>query len=159
MKDRPITFIPRFVLATNDEVVYNPQTKQKKIVQRKYTDRFMPLATRAIINREDPGRQILDTTQMAMRLIPPGVEESAEGRDKEKVWGVAAWCGVSPTVDTFSIYVYGLTNDRQWVPDESNPNKGSFKQKVLKLNYWHPGEGNVFQLTSEGGLDYEWIFE
>ncbi|MDO4574915.1 MAG: hypothetical protein Q4D98_06840 [Planctomycetia bacterium] len=150
-----LRFIPIFELVTLDAKQLDPATKKEKVVNRRYIDRFMPLAVSAICRKEDPGRKILDSVQMSNRVIRPG----------EEVWGVAVWSGVNPTVDHFSIYVSGLTNARKWFPDENDPTKGVYKNKTLKLNYWHPGDespvsqrSDAFKMGYSGVLDYEWIF-
>ncbi|MDO4570786.1 MAG: hypothetical protein Q4D38_10405 [Planctomycetia bacterium] len=141
-----LRFNPLFVLKTNDERLFNDKTKAVESVSRSFRDRFMPLAAIEIRKKEDPNRTILDSVQMSRKQIKPG----------EEVWGVATWTGINPNVDTFNIFVSGLTNAAQW---DGPPQTGKVKQRILKLYYWHPGDSDIFRLTSPGGLDYEWIFE
>ncbi|MDO4584478.1 MAG: hypothetical protein Q4D62_10285 [Planctomycetia bacterium] len=150
-----LRFIPIFELQTYDAYVMDPATRKEKAANRRYIDRFLPIAVQAVKQREDRGRNILDSAQMSNRVIRPG----------EEVWGVAVWSGVNPTVDRFSVYVSGLTNARKWFPDESDPSKGVYKYKVLKLNYWRPGDesplgqnSRSLKMGAPGVLDYEWIF-
>lgn len=150
-----LRFIPIFELQTEDAYVIDPATREEKPANRRYIDRFLPIAVQAIKQREDRGRNILDSAQMSNRVIRPG----------EEVWGVAVWSGVNPTVDRFSIYVGGLTNARKWFPDESDSSKGVYRYKTLKLNYWRPGDesplgqnSRAMKMGGPGVLDYEWIF-
>lgn len=161
----PIRFVPNFELVTLDATRLDPATGKLVPATMRYMDRFMPLAAQAIRTREDPGRDILNCAQMALRTIQPG----------EEIWGVALWCGVNPTTDKFSIYVSGLTNAMQWEEDLSKYSPGGrvgegrqLKFKTLKLNYWKPGDetatgqrSEIFRMGApgvDGGLDYLWLF-
>ena len=93
----------------------------------------------AIRAREDKNREFLTSEQMALKDIGVG----------ETVWGVATWQNVDPNNVWFSVYVEGLTNAYKWTDDptkyaaQRSGGKVPFREistKVLKLNFWRPGD-------------------
>ena len=72
----------------------------------------------------------------------------------ETVWGVAFWSDINYTADRFSIVISGLQNVRKYEKEDQK-----YYYKNLKLNYWHPGDVDIFRFGQPGGLDFEWIFE
>lgn len=132
----PVRFIPHFVLEGHEV-----DAAGKKLY-RAYLDRVIPAAMEPIRRRELPGRQLLDSTEMAEREIPVG---SAD--DEQSVWGVAMWTNVDPQMDFFSVYIRGLTNAYRWVdpPGAYKPGDPAgagrrFARKTLQLNFWRPGD-------------------
>ncbi len=87
--EKPVRFVPQFVLHSSDTDMY-------------YPDRIIATAMEPIRLREDPKRRLLNTVQISEVEIPP----SAEGEDGS-VWGVALWRDVDPATDRFSIYHQG----------------------------------------------------
>lgn len=149
---RGIRFFPTFVLEGHE---YN----------KAYLDRVIPVAVRAIQQKEDPNRKLLDSVAIGSKLIPP----STDLIDKS-VWGVATWEDVDPRIDVFSVYVEGLTNAYRWrdQPDGFQPGdpptKGRmFEQKNLMLNFWRPGDRyredeRIIQYGIPGKVDYSWVY-
>src|SRR5262245_59653606 len=76
--DKPVRFVPQFVLHSTDSDVY-------------YPDRIIATAMDAIRNREDARRRLLNTVQISDVEIPP----SAEGEDNS-VYGVVTWRDIDP---------------------------------------------------------------
>ena len=151
---------------TNEEIIFNPQFVLESQQHRKaYLDRVLPQAVKAIQNREDPNRVLLNTVQMSEHPIPLSTPD-----DDRSVWGVATWEFVDPRMDFFSIYVKGLTNAYRFADQPGAYKTGDapgtgrvFAQKTLKLNFWRPGD-NVDPTDVEtyfgipGQVDHEWVF-
>ena len=95
-EDRPVRFIPEFVLEGH-------QREEDTGFTKVYNDRVIPVAVDPIRLREDPNRQFLTSTEMC-QAIPVN----------KTVWGVATWQDVDPRVVWFSVYVSGLTNAYRW---------------------------------------------
>lgn len=158
-QDRPIRFIPEFVLESPE-------------YGKAYPDRVIPLAMEPIRAREDrllppwvnpkttvPRRTLLDSVQMT-QTIPVG----------ESFWGVAVWEEIDPRIDRFNIYVQGLTNAYEWQdsPEAYQPGKDRDEYrkmllKTLKINFWRPGdeyepEESEIQRGHRGEPDYEWLY-
>ena len=138
--DKPVTFVPYFVLVGND-------------THKVYPSRVIPLATPLIRKREDQNRPLLNTSEMIGR-IPP----TAKGQETT-TWGVATWEDVDPATDHFSIYVQGLTNAYRWFDPPGAYKKGNppgtgrqFYPKTLGLNFWRPGDK---EFEHEGEIRFE----
>lgn len=164
--DKPIQFVPQFILATESLVLEskqenNPETgklesthETTKVV---YPDQIIPIALGPIMKRE--GMKAMPKTTVSITK-----EEIESGKD---VWGVAMWTDIDPRISKFSIFVRGLSNEYRW-KDSGNttgkPGEGrSMEQKVLKTNWWRRGDKfNVndtqIQYGQPGTVDYEWIF-
>ena len=93
----------------------------------------------AIRAREDKNREFLTSEQMPQKELRVG----------ETVWGVATWQDVDPNNVWFSVYVEGLTNAYKFADDPAKyaayqgHRNGLFREirtKVLKLNFWRPGD-------------------
>ncbi len=150
--DRDVRFFPTFVLESHE-------------YQKAYLDRIIPLAIRAIQQKEDPNRTLLSSVEVGSKKIPV-----SHGLVDRSVWGVATWEDVDPRIDFFSIFVGGLTNAYQWVdpPDGfaagDPPTKGrQFRQKELLLNFWRPGDRFVedrrqIRFGIPGQVDYRWVY-
>lgn len=131
--EKPIKFLPQIVLETREGIADGEGISS----YRAYLDRLVPSAMAAIRNREDPARELLDSTAMAATDIAPGEER----------WGVAIWEGVDPRIDYFSIYVRGLTNAIRWrkregrniKPDDVPGEHIEQTLKSLRLDFWQPG--------------------
>ncbi len=144
---RPIRFIPRFVLHAED-------------LKRYYPDRLVPVAMKPIMERERPPRVLLDSVQMASVELPP----PEPGRDNS-VWGVACWEDVDPSTDFFSVYVQGLTNAyrREAVTDAQGHKHWKFTRKTLRLYFWRPGDAvdphdREIRFGRPGHVAYEWVY-
>ncbi|MFZ5832499.1 MAG: hypothetical protein ACOY3P_20625 [Planctomycetota bacterium] len=152
-EDHTVRFIPEFLLVGHNRL------KDGEGFTKAYPDRVIPLAVRAIQQREDPNRKLLNTAEMC-REITPG----------ETLWGVATWEDIDPRIVRFEIFVKGLTNAYRWKDDPSSVKADGtvgagrrFATKTLRLNFWRPGdeyfehEGEV-RLGVPGGVDYEWVY-
>jgi hypothetical protein len=145
--EKPVRFVPRFLLYSWDTKKY-------------YPDRLIPLAIPAIQRREDPRRKLLDSVSISETEVPPWSED-----DPVDVYGVATWHDIDPRTDRFSIYLQGLSNAYFWVDDEELA-KGTRKyyRKTLQLNFWRPGDDR-FEHEREirygipGEVDYQWIYK
>jgi hypothetical protein len=145
-QDKPVQFVPRFVLVSGDT---------KKV----YPDRLIPVAIPEIRRREDPNRQLRSTIEMAGE-IPP----TPKGREAT-VWGVATWEDIDPATDYFSIYVQGLTNAYQWADPPGAYKAGDppatgrqFYPKTLVLNFWRPSDREHEHEEEIRFLDYSWEY-
>jgi hypothetical protein len=149
---RDVRFFPQFVLESDE-------------YKKAYLDRIIPVAIAAIQQKEDPNRTLLNSVDIGSRKIPVSTELV-----DHSVWGVATWEDIDPRVDTFSVFVQGLTNAYQWVdaPDAFHtgdpPGTGRyFMQKTLVLNFWRPGDvltedERTIHFGSPGKVDYAWIY-
>jgi len=148
--ETPVRFLPHFVFESREPL----STDEGLVAYRAYLDRLVPSAMDAIRLREDPARPLVDSAAMAASDIQPGEER----------WGVAIWEAVDPRIDSFSIYVRGLTNAIQWRkrpggrigPDD--PPGQSMEQTLesLRLDFWQPGDSGGEEPVSIG---YRGMFE
>ncbi len=144
--EKSVRFLPHFVLESNEGLTPD----EGLTAYRAYLDRLVPSAMDAIRLREDPARQFLDSASMAASDIQPGEER----------WGVAVWEEVDPRIDSFSIYVRGLTNAIQWrqVPGSvigpDDPPGIHIEEAIesLRLDFWRPGESGGKESISIGYL-------
>jgi hypothetical protein len=147
--DQDVRFFPTFVLETE--------------YQKAYLDRVIPVAIRAIQQKEDPNRVLLDSVAIGRAKIPvsrPLVDRS--------VWGVATWEDVDPRVDSFSVFVGGLSNAYTWEDPAEGFKAGDppttgrkMLQKTLMLNFWRPGDQfsedrRQIHLGIPDQVDYAW---
>ncbi|MEX0866895.1 MAG: hypothetical protein WD030_06015 [Pirellulales bacterium] len=148
----PIRFFPIFTLQTHQD-------------KKEYVDQLIPVAVRAIQQKETPNRKLLNTTEISRTPIPL----SEEGVDRS-VWGVATWTGIDPRTDYFSVYVRGLTNAYRyydppgaWQPGDPPADGRKFEYKTLKLNFYKPGDEfrtveDQIRFGIPGQVDYEWLY-
>ncbi len=133
--DKPVRFTPVFTLETHNLLV-----KEKPGFSKAKVEQYIPVVLPAIRDREDRNREFLTSQEMSEREIRVG----------ETVWGVATWQDVDPNNVWFSVYVEGLTNAYKWNDDpakyaafKAGTSKAPFREistKVLKLNFWRPGD-------------------
>ncbi len=131
---QPIRFLPHFVLESREGL----GSAEGLTSYRGYLDRVVPSAMETIRRREDPARPLLDSAAISATPLEPGEER----------WGVAIWEAVDPRIDSFSIYVRGLTNAIRWrkKPGEAigpeDPPGGHVEQVLesLRLDFWRPGD-------------------
>jgi hypothetical protein len=159
-----VGFMPLFSLESGDR-------------KTAYLDRLIPLAIPAIQQREDPNRKLLNSVEISS--TPIAVTTPTEDNS---VWGVATWEDVDPRLNFFSIYVEGLTNAYRWEdppgkfkPGDPPGTGRKFAYKVLKLNFWRPGDefivneqevsygmpdlpGVLEKYKSDAKVDYEWVY-
>lgn len=145
--DRPLTFIPQFLLEV-------PR------FDKVYPARLIPVAMGPIRMREDPNRRFLNTVEMSQQTLQPG----------EAAWGIATWLEIDSRTDTFSVYVRGLTNAYRWRDEPGAFQKGDplgkgrrLSRKTLKLNFWRPGDEFLeneaeVRYGAPGALDFEWVW-
>lgn len=143
-KDKTLEFTPLFELRMEDEQWLDPERKRMVLRRRKLADEYNPYVVKKIAEKERPSARLYGSCDFIGKKIKP----------EEEVWGVAIWSDVNFTADRFSIVINGLTNVRKYEPEE-----GKYFYKNLKLNYWHPGDLDIFRFGQPGGLDFEWIFE
>lgn len=178
-----IRFIPQFVLTSTSvskkrdyvlgkDGIFQTEPGSGTIEEIVYYDDFLPLAFAKISEKEDSAQKFYTSITMASLDIPPG----------ETIWGIVTWADVNrdgkdnsiksvdPRIDRFSVYVSGLTNAVRWedtpeayVPDAPPLHGRDVLRKVLKLNFYRPGDEfnekdqEVF-FGQPGELDYQWIF-
>ncbi len=150
--DRPVLFIPEFVLESHE-------------FGKAYPDRVIPVAMGQIQAREGRGNKIHTAVEMTSEKGKP--RQIAIG---QALWGVACWEDIDPRIDRFSVYVYGLTNAYRWKDEPGRYKKGDrlgtgrrLMQKTLKLNYWRPGDEyyeteREIRYGTPGELDYQWVY-
>jgi len=146
--NEPRRFSPVFTLETHNLLVKEVPGFAKAAVEQD-----IPIVIPAIRAREDKNREFLTSAQMAQKDIAVG----------ETVWGVATWQDVDPNNVWFSVYVEGLTNAYKWNDDpakfaayKNGTSTTPFREistKVLKLNFWRPGdEFNVRETQVRTGV-------
>jgi hypothetical protein len=146
--DKPVRFTPVFTLET-----HNLLAKEKPGFSKAKVEQYIPVALPAIRDREDRNREFLTSQEMSQKELRVG----------ESVWGVATWQDVDPNNVWFSVYVEGLTNAYKWNDDpakyaafKAGTSKTPFREissKVLKLNFWRPGdEFNVKETQVRTGV-------
>jgi hypothetical protein len=133
--DKPVRFTPVFTLETHNMLV-----KEKPGFSKAKVEQYIPIVLPAIRDREDRNRELLTSQEMSEHEIRVG----------ETVWGVATWQDVDPNNVWFSVYIEGLTNAYKWNDDpakyaafKAGTSKTPFREistKVLKLNFWRPGD-------------------
>jgi hypothetical protein len=132
--ERAVRFLPHFVLESNEGLT----SAEGALAYRAYLDRVVPSALGPIREREDLRLDIHDSARMTERDIQPGEER----------WGVAVWEDVDPRIDSFSIFIRGLTNAIRWRPRtgarftaDSVPGSGEeHALESLRLDFWRPGD-------------------
>jgi len=134
-EDKPIRFAPVFTLE-----VHNLLRKEVEGSAKAFVEQYIPIVLPAIRAREDKNREFLTSEQMPLRELRVG----------ETVWGVATWQDIDPNNVWFSVYVQGLTNAYRVSDDPakyaafrkgtSNSPFREIRSKVLKLNFWRPGD-------------------
>ena len=150
--EREVRFFPQFVLESHE-------------YKKAYLDRIIPMAIEAIRQKEDPARELHNSVDIGSQLVPL----SSDLVDKS-LWGVATWEDVEPRIDTFSIYVEGLTNAYRWEdkpgafkPGDPPTTGRELKQKNLMLNFWRPGDEfledkQTIHYGIPGKVDYSWVY-
>ena len=166
---KQVRFIPQLVLVSLD------QDRHGKRVRKAYLDRILPAALGPIERREFPGGRLLNSAQLAERLLM-----LEAGRTEQGIWGVATWEDVDPQIDYFSVFVGGLSRALQWHDSPGAfqpgdlPGKGrKFLSKTLQLNFWRPGDalaenereirygippGQADLYNCDEGVAYRWIY-
>jgi len=169
--ETPIQSALRFLLASDrilesTKTTVDPKTGEITTnVQRTaavFSDQIIPVAIDAISKREKTEKPLESTVSIAGKTIQPN----------ETVWGVATWVDVDPRINSFAVFVSGLTNAYKWesvegyVYQKGDP-PGSGRElfrKVLKLNFSRPGDEfemneRQFRIGIQGELDFEWVYQ
>lgn len=134
--DKPVRFTPVFTLE-----VHNLLRKEVEGSAKGFVEQYIPIVLPAIRAREDKNREFLTLVQMPLKELRVG----------ETVWGVATWQDIDPNNVWFSVYVEGLTNAYRVADNAANyaafikdpthsVNFRELRTKVLKLNFWRPGD-------------------
>jgi hypothetical protein len=158
-QDRPIRFVPEFVLQS-------PEYKKA------YPDRIIPLAMPTIHAREDRQLPAWNRREKGVARLPlqNSVEIAGELAPGQSAWGVAIWEDVDPRIDKIDIYVQGITNAYKWKDDPKQFKPGAkraeYRQKYLKtlcLHFWQPGDRydrkeEEIQMGFPGGPDNRWLY-
>ena len=133
-----------------------------------YLDRqTLPVAIKAIQQKEDPNRKLLNSVEIGLKPIPLSSDQV-----DNSVWGVAMWEEVDPNIDLFTIYIEGLTNAYKRIDQPGQERR--LVQKNLVLNFWRPGDvetedQRIVQLgipneiakqhnMPEPNVDYRWVY-
>ncbi|MBM4003351.1 MAG: hypothetical protein FJ295_08700 [Planctomycetes bacterium] len=138
-----LRFSPHFVFAGKAFI-------DDQYVEKEYLDRSLPIAAKAIEEREsrDPqtGKRVkLYSTIEINKVAIPASDENVD----RSVWGYVVWEDVDPRIDFFRIYVQGLTNSYRMadLPAPDGYEKGkppasgrAFAMKTLQLNFWRAGD-------------------
>jgi len=169
-EDKPVRFAPVFTLEVHDAL-----RKELEGSTKAHVEQSIPIVLPAIRAREDKNREFLTSEQMPLKELRVG----------ETVWGVATWQDVDPKNVWFSVYVEGLTNAYKFsddparyaafkkLPPKSRASAPPFREirtKVLKINFWRPGdEYRVMENQVRTGVpelpggppskpSYEWVW-
>jgi hypothetical protein len=149
---RDVAFFPIFRLRSHE-------------FQNEYLDRIIPVAIRAIQQKEDPNRTLLSSVDVSRKRIALSTELV-----DHSVWGVATWEDIDPRVDYFSVYIEGLSNAYKWVDPPEGFKQGDppttgrvLLEKNLVLNFWRPGDQfvedqRVIRYGIPGQVDYRWEY-
>ncbi|MGA2258982.1 MAG: hypothetical protein ABSG53_30295, partial [Thermoguttaceae bacterium] len=134
-EDKPVRFTPVFTLEIHDLLRKEMEGSAKVSVEQ-----YVPIVLPAIRAREDKNREFLTSEQMPLKELRVG----------ETVWGVVTWQDIDPNNVWFSVYVEGLTNAYKVSDDQTKyaairnrTGTSPFREirtKVLKLNFWRPGD-------------------
>ena len=152
LEDKPLRFIPTFTLEVHDRL-----ENETAGFTKAYPDKLIPVAFAPIRVRENKNVPFLTSVQMADREIAPG----------EEVRGIAMWEGIDPRNVWFSVYVEGLTNAYRFKDDPGKYGDRtlyrSMYRKVLKLNFWRPGDEYTEKETqvrygAPGKPQEEWVW-
>ncbi len=164
-----VRFVPRFVLVGHDisephlyqigDDGFYYQRLQRTPQSPVYNEQFIPLALVQIASYEDPNQKFENSITFPNIDIAPG----------ETYWGIVTWGDVDPKIDDLTVYVSGLTNALRWRDgDEARqPNVPIMTgreifRKVLKLNFYHPGDENhstdPYYYGKPGEEKFEWVF-
>jgi len=132
---KPVRFAPVLTLE-----VHNILRKEVEGSAKGQVEKYIPIVLPAIRAREDKNREFLTSEQMALKELRVG----------ETVWGVATWQDIDPNNVWFSVYIEGLTNAYRFSDDPAKyaafKKTGNYvpfreiRSKVLKLNFWRPGD-------------------
>ena len=137
--EQPVRFLPHFVLESVEGLAH----PEGSIHYRGYLDRVIPEAIEPIKRREGIAGRLYDSASMVETDLAPGEER----------WGVAAWTGVDPRIDFFSIFVRGLTNAVRWrsdpgarmTPDDPPGIGTEHALESLRLDFWRHGDEAAFE--------------
>ena len=103
---------------------------------KKYLDRIVPEAKKAVSNQESITASLYDSIEMPRQKIEPASDIDSNG-----VWGIATWLDVDESLDFVSIDVHGLSNQR------GTAEKGQGKQsKLLQLNFYRQQNNGPLRL-------------
>lgn len=117
--DKGQMFLPEFTLETD--------------TGKRYTDRVVPIAQKAIAAREDPKLTWHNSATIA-GIIPPSPKIGAS----KSVYGIATWYDVDPKTDYFSIFVTGLSNG--YKVEKTDEGQERTVRRTLELKFWRPGD-------------------
>lgn len=131
-------FIPHFLLETDTGKVYR--------------DVVLPQAEKAVIAREDPTRQLLNSVTIADE-IPNTPSESVP----VERYGVCFFEDVDPKARQFKVYVTGLSNGYLTVSDSKDKTDVT-RRKTLQLDFLKRGDEFLPDEKEIRFSGYEWIY-
>ncbi len=99
---------------------------------KKFVDRILPTAKERIAVREQITAPLYNTVEISHIPVPQSSDDAAPG-----VWGVATWEDVDPSLDFFTISVFGLTNAFE---QDGLAADSPYRRKALELNFYRPGD-------------------
>jgi hypothetical protein len=140
---QPRMFVPQFTLVTD--------------TGKRYEDIVLPEAVRIIQAREgqDASKQLLGAVEVVGALPPSGAKQGID----DAVYGVAMWEGIDPEADAFNIFVRGLSDGYQLLP---NPEGGepATRYKTLRIDFNRPGDALDLNEREIRLADppYEWVY-
>jgi hypothetical protein len=140
-EDKPVHFAPVLTLEVHDLLRKEVEGSAKAVVEQ-----YIPVVLSEIRARERID-DLRTSTQMTLKELAVG----------ETLWGVATWQDVDPNNVWLSVYVEGLTNAYRVTDDpakykafknrSSNEPFRELRTKVLKLNFWRPGDEFIVKET------------
>ncbi len=137
---KPREFVPQFTMVTD--------------TGKRYEESVIPQAIPIIQAREDRSIPLLGAVEI-VGVVPP----SAKPDFDDSVFGVATWEGIDPNADRLQIYVRGLSDGYQQIPDP-NGGKPTVKYKTLRIDLIRRGDARDLneKEISLAEPPYEWVY-
>jgi len=144
----------RVINHTGQPRMFAPQFSLVTDTGKRYEDSVLPEAVKIIQAREDPTVPLIGAVDI-MGMIPPSTKQGID----DAVFGVAVWENVDPKADRFSVYVRGLSDGYQEVPNPSG-GKPIIRYKTLRIDFVRRGDERNLNEREIELLDpsYEWVY-
>jgi len=147
-----VWYLPyRITNRTDSEKMFVGEFTLETDTGKKYDDRVVPIAMRAIEIREDPRKEWHDSATVA-GMVPVSPKEGAA----RSVHGIATWYDVDPKTDYFSIFVTGLSNGYTMEKADDGPERAV--RKTLELKFWRPGDEFFENEREIQFVESKWIY-